>query len=74
MHPSMRMVVFSFEKGYEGRSGQSERIYRYLATTYEVFWEKYSRMTTPHYYEARSLTLLLHSNDLTSMDSADSRE
>jgi hypothetical protein len=53
MHPSMRLVVFSFEKGYEGPNGKSERIYRYLASTYDVFWEKYSKMKSKlHFYEA----------------------
>ena len=50
-HPSMRMVVFSYEKGYQGPKGTTERIYRYVATTYDEFWTRYKQMEQRFYYE-----------------------
>lgn len=47
------MVVFSYERGYQGPGGTTERIYRYVATTYDEFWRRYKDMRQRHFYEVR---------------------
>lgn len=47
------MVIFSYERGYQGPNGTPERIYRYVATTYDEFWRRYKHMRQRHFYEVR---------------------